>query len=147
MPFKDPEVRKQKQAEYSRRYYEKNRTKVIAKINENKKANRRWFAAFKKTLSCIECGENHSAALDFHHVHPRKGDKKVNDLVSDGHAKARISEEIAKCVVLCSNCHRKHHHNERIHKKKIAKAKKSANIHTMNTSKTSKKTPIYTQND
>lgn len=121
MPFKDPEVRKQKQAEYSRRYYEKNRTKVIQKINDNKKANRRWFAAFKKTLSCIECGENHPAALDFHHKNPKKTDKKVNELVSDGHAKARISEEIAKCVVLCSNCHRKHHHNER---KKVAKSKK-----------------------
>lgn len=133
MPFKDPELRKRKQAEYSKAYYEKNRSKVIAKINQNKKANRRWFAAFKATKSCIKCGESHPAALDFHHVHPRKGDKKVNDLVSDGHAKQRIMEEINKCVVLCSNCHRKHHHEERVTKRKLAKKKKRAKIHTTNT--------------
>jgi uncharacterized protein YifE (UPF0438 family) len=138
MPFKDPEVRKRKQAEYSKAYYERNRETVIAKINKNKRANRAWFTAYKKTLSCIECGENHPATLDFHHVEARKSKTKVNDLVSDGHARPRILEEIAKCVVLCSNCHRKHHHNERIHRKKLAKAKKSTNIHTINNQKGTK---------
>jgi hypothetical protein len=131
MPFKDPEQRRIKQAEYSRNYYEKNRKTVISKINHNKRANRAWFASYKKTLSCIECGENHPATLDFHHVDSKNAKKKVNDLVSDGHAKPRILAEIAKCVVLCANCHRKHHHNKReIRKKQLAKKKKGVNIHT-----------------
>lgn len=135
MPFKDPELRKRKQAEYSRAYYERNRKDVIQKINKNKRANRAWFAAYKKTLSCTDCGQNHPATLDFHHVIHDKNHRKVNDLVSDGHAKARIILEIAKCVVLCANCHRIHHHNERIERKKLAKAKKQANIHTINNQK------------
>ena len=138
MPFKDPETRKRKQAEYSKAYYERNRSKVISKINQNKRANRAWFTSYKKTLSCIECGENHPATLDFHHVEPRKSKIKVNELVSDGHTKTRILAEIAKCVVLCANCHRKHHHNERIERKKLAKAKKSSNIHTTNNQKRGK---------
>lgn len=138
MPYKDPEVRKLKQAGYSKAYYEKNRELVISKINRNKRENRKWFAEFKATKSCIECGENHPATLDFHHVRPCKSDKKVNQLVSDGHNRIRIEKEIAKCVVLCSNCHRKHHHDERIQRKRIAKARKSANIHTINTKKGAK---------
>lgn len=133
MPYKDPNDPRIK--EVRKRNYEKNKKLIVARVSRNKKANRAWFAAFKKTLSCIECGENHPATLDFHHVIHDKDHKKVNDLVSDGHAKARIILEISKCVVLCSNCHRKHHHNERIHKRKLAKAKKSSNIHTVNTKK------------
>lgn len=133
MPFKDPELRKRKQAEYSKAYYEKNRSKVIASVARNKKANRRWFNAFKSTLKCTNCGENHPATLDFHHVIHDKRHRKVNDLVSDGHARQRIMEEIGKCVVLCSNCHRKHHHEERVTKRKLAKKKKHAKIHTTNT--------------
>lgn len=122
MPFKDLEVRKVKQAGYSKTYYEKNRKLVISKVNKNKKENREWFTAYKKQLVCVTCGESHPAALDFHHINPCKSDKKIHKLVGDGHTKIRIQKEIDKCVVLCSNCHRIHHHDERKLKiKKLAK--------------------------
>lgn len=119
MPFKDLEVRKVKQAGYSKTYYEKNRKLVISKINKNKKENREWFVNYKKQLSCVTCGESRSATLDFHHVKPCKSDKKIHKLVGDGHTKIRIQKEIAKCVVLCSNCHRIHHEEERKNKRKL----------------------------
>jgi hypothetical protein len=121
MPYKDLEVRRVKQAIYSKTYYEKNKSEVITKINGRKKVNRAWFRAYKSDLLCKNCGENHPSALDFHHKNPKKTDKKVNELVSDGHTRHRIKEEIDKCEVLCSNCHRKLHHEER---KKLAKSKK-----------------------
>ena len=133
MPIKDPEERKRRAAIYSKAHYERNKKEVIARVAKNKKINRAWFTAYKKTLACTNCGENHPATLDFHHVIHGKDNKKVNELVSDGNAKARIILEIAKCVVLCSNCHRKHHHEERITKRKLAKKKKAAKIHTSNT--------------
>ena len=129
MPFKDPAVRKVRQAQYSKAYYERNKQNVIKKINAKKRVHRTWFNNYKATLSCIECGFDHPAALDFHHVERKKTNRKVNELVSDGHTKKRILEELAKCVVLCANCHRVHHHEERlILKKKLAKKKKSSNI-------------------
>ena len=133
MPYKDPEERKRRAAQYSKAHYEKNKAAVIARVAKNKKANRAWFSTFKRTLKCTNCGEDHPATLDFHHVIHGKDNKKVNELVSDGHARARIILEIAKCVVLCSNCHRKHHHEERVTRRKLAKKKKRAKIHTSNT--------------
>lgn len=128
MPYKDLEVRKQKQAEYSKKYYEKNKAAIMARVNHNKKTMRAWFRKFKATKACITCGEDHPATIDFHHVNPQRGDKKVNKLVSDGHNKKTVQREIEKCVPMCSNCHRKHHFEERIarvkaKKKKLAKKK------------------------
>jgi phage FluMu gp28-like protein len=120
MPYKDLEVRKEKQAGYSKTYYEKNKKEVIRKINAKKKAHKEWFVNYKKQLSCSDCGESRSATLDFHHIKPCKSDKKIHKLVSDGHTKARLLKEIEKCVVLCSNCHRIHHHEERKNKKIVA---------------------------
>jgi hypothetical protein len=129
MPFKDPEVRRVRQAVYSKTYYEKNKSEVITKINDRKKAARAWFRAYKSDLVCKICKENRPATLDFHHVKPCKSDKKVNELVSDGHNKKRIQKEIDKCIVLCSNCHRVHHEEERKNKRKlVAKAMESSNI-------------------
>jgi hypothetical protein len=121
MPFKDPEVRRARQAIYSKTYYENNKKVVIDKINARKKVARAWFRAYKSDLVCKICGENHPAALDFHHKNPKKTDKKVNELVSDGHTRHRIQVEIDKCEVLCSNCHRKHHHDERKNSAKLKK--------------------------
>lgn len=60
---------------------------------------------------CIRCGEDDLACLDFHHRDPREKEGHL------GHIRRfsieRIKAEIAKCDVLCANCHRKHHRNER----------------------------------
>ena len=119
MPYKDLKVRKEKQAGYSKSYYEKNKKEVIRKINAKKKVHKDWFTEFKATKSCTKCGESRPATLDFHHVTPINTNKKVHKLVSDGHTKTRILKEIEKCVVLCSNCHRIHHEEERANKRKL----------------------------
>lgn len=119
MPYKDPVVRKEKQAEYSKTHYEKHKQKIITRNNARRKEITAKFAAFKATKSCINCGESHPAALDFHHIERHKSNKKVHYLVSNGHFWQRIMAEIAKCIVLCANCHRIHHHEER--QKKICK--------------------------
>jgi hypothetical protein len=119
MPYKDPEVKKAKHAEYSKTYYEKHKEKIISKNSVRRKKIVAEFAAFKATKSCIKCGESHPATLDFHHTDPQKTDKKVYELAKDGHFWLRIMREIDKCVVLCSNCHRIHHYEERKNKRKI----------------------------
>jgi hypothetical protein len=97
---------------YGKAYYEKNKAKVIENTRRNKAKWREQWWEYKSTLSCTVCGENHPAALDFHH--PKKEDKEdhVYSFINQGrYGKAR--EEAAKCIVLCANCHRKHHWDER----------------------------------
>jgi hypothetical protein len=130
MPYKDPEVRRQKHKEYAKKHYEENKVSIIKKAHVQKKITTAKFAEFKATNSCVTCGENHPATLDFHHVEKSHKNKKLHNLVKDGHTWKRIMEEVDKCVVLCANCHRIHHHEERLIKKqkKLAKKQKSSNI-------------------
>ena len=112
MPVKD----RQKQNEYQRQWYARNKEKAKAKVKDNKERYRKEWREYKAGLKCIECGCNHPAALDFHHVIKSPDNKSVNELLRKDAFKA-AREEIKKCVVLCANCHRVHHHNERKYSK------------------------------
>jgi hypothetical protein len=59
---------------------------------------------------CAECaGEFPLPVFDFHHL----GDKLGGPSVLIGNASIpRIAAELAKCVLLCANCHRMEHANE-----------------------------------
>jgi len=120
MPYADPEVRKQKHREYSRRHYEKNKEASIARIKANKLRYQKQWAEFKSTLKCINCGFDNPAALDFHHVIKDPDNQKLYEILRRN-AYKRAMEEIKKCVVLCANCHRIHHHEEHLHKKRRKK--------------------------
>jgi len=90
-------------------------------LDVRRTSNKAWsvkaraeFMAWKATLSCSVCGENHPATLDFHHHSPHPDNLKINQLMKAkrySFAKKEIEE---KCIVLCSNCHRKHHWDERV---------------------------------
>lgn len=112
MPIKDLVKRKEKQREYSRKHYEANRAKRIAASTITKKRLRAEFNAFKARLSCVKCGESHPATLDFHHVIKDPSNPKISDLTRKGSYSLAIEEIMNKCIVLCSNCHRKHHSEE-----------------------------------
>ena len=122
MPHKDSDIYKAKHKEYSRKYYEKNKEKVLAATMLYKKKTREEWTELKATLSCEKCGQNHPATLDFHHIVRDKSNRKVHELLRNCNLKA-IKEEMKKCQVLCANCHRIYHYDE--HKiKKLAKRKK-----------------------
>ncbi len=60
---------------------------------------------------CTKCGYDKCiAALDFHHVD--KTNKEFNIFEKGKTAWKKIIEELKKCILLCSNCHREHHWNE-----------------------------------
>ena len=76
-----------------------------------------WFEEEKKKYSCDTCGINDFRVLDFHH---KDDNKEFN--VSEGAwrcSKNTILTEIAKCIPLCSNCHRILHYEERKRKGKV----------------------------
>jgi len=81
------------------------------------KCNKQKAVAYKGG-KCEKCGYNKCiAAMDFHHINP---DDKMYD-VKDIMARKweTIKSEIEKCMLLCSNCHREEHWNERNKKRTI----------------------------
>jgi hypothetical protein len=117
MPAKD----KEKRNATNRAGYERNKEQRRKKARESKLAAKEKWKEFKSTLSCVQCGQNHPATLDFHHIERHPDNRKVNKLLTNK-AFRQAAEEIKKCLVLCANCHRIHHHNERLEKKKGAEA-------------------------
>lgn len=92
--------------------YESNKSYYIEKSKKRSNDISDWFLNIKSKLKCEVCGFSHVACLDFHHINGDDKELEVSTLVHSGNKK-RILEEIKKCVVLCSNCHRIHHFNER----------------------------------
>ena len=117
MPYKNKEQKKAAE----RAGYERNKEQRQKREREKKAVAKEKWRNFKSTLSCVQCGQNHPATLDFHHIEKHPDNRSVNKLLTN-RAYKQVMEEIKKCMVLCANCHRIHHHNERLEKKKGAEA-------------------------
>jgi hypothetical protein len=60
----------------------------------------------KTELGCVDCGYNlHPAALDFDHLPGSDKVLSISDMVRS-RKMSDIETEIAKCEVVCANCHR-----------------------------------------
>jgi len=112
MPYKDPSKKKEKQQEYSKKYYADNTQKVKDTTKKTDATFKKKWKEFKATLSCLECEVSHPAVLDFHHIDPEMKNASVHTLVK-AKSYRKALEEVQQCIVLCSNCHRVYHYNER----------------------------------
>lgn len=90
-----------------KKHYDSDKSYYLNKTSKRRKRNKSYVLDIKAQHSCRACGESESICLDFHHLY----DKNVNiaDMYSAGCSLSKIDEEISKCVILCSNCHRKLH--------------------------------------
>lgn len=102
-----------KNNEYQAKWYSENRDfhnhQMTIRVKARKEELRIWFRDLKSQMSCARCGEDNPVCLDFHHREPSEKTALVSQVISKGWGKERIMEEIAKCTVLCANCHRKEH--------------------------------------
>lgn len=55
---------------------------------------------------CADCGFQDSRAFEFHHLDRSSKLDEVSKMASQQAPWRRIEEEIAKCIILCANCHR-----------------------------------------
>jgi hypothetical protein len=69
--------------------------------------------AYLEDHPCVRCGYCDPRALDFHHRVADDKEHGVSRLLSKDMPEATIWSEIEKCDVLCSNCHRVYHAEER----------------------------------
>jgi len=77
------------------------------------KKNINTLSDYKSSLGCAKCGNKKHYVLDFHHIDPKQKLFNISSKFSSDIESEIIKEEIAKCVVLCSNCHREFHYLER----------------------------------
>lgn len=56
---------------------------------------------------CVDCPEKDIVVLDLDHVDPSTKIAEVTWLIAQGYSEAIVFAEVAKCVIRCSNCHRK----------------------------------------
>ena len=62
---------------------------------------------------CSVCGYDKCLnALECHHINPKEKDELICKLLSKSWG-VTIENEVKKCKLLCANCHREHHWNER----------------------------------
>jgi CRISPR/Cas system-associated protein Cas10 (large subunit of type III CRISPR-Cas system) len=95
-------------AKYVKKHYKRNKAAYIKRALDDKENQRQKRNELIQSIrkECAHCGENHPAVLDFHHLDPNTKDDHIASIWS----RKRIIEEAKKCIVLCSNCHRKLHY-------------------------------------
>lgn len=120
IPFKDKQKHKEYDAQYwinnrekrlkqKNRWYIDNREMWKVKMSIARKKIRDFINDYKLSKGCAICGYNKCvAALEFHH----NGDKEFLPNASSGRNIESLKEEINKCIVLCSNCHRELHYKQ-----------------------------------
>lgn len=85
-----------------------NRREYLIKAVAKRRRKIRAMAVEYKGGKCMNCGYNRCQdALDFHHV---SGNKEFG-ISKDGITRSwkRIKQELAKCILICANCHREIH--------------------------------------
>lgn len=93
-----------------RRYYMRSKQAIVDRTRQKRAEIRKWLIDYKTERGCKECGNKHPAVLDFHHTGGRK-ERGLTECANSQFSQQRLEEEIAKCIILCSNCHRISHWN------------------------------------
>lgn len=99
--------------EKAREAHVKGWDRILKKRKEKHQERKNWFNEYKSKQVCSKCPENHPGCLDFHHTNPEEKEMEVTMMLSGKWSLDRIKKEIEKCIVLCSNCHRKLHWEEK----------------------------------
>lgn len=94
---------------YMKLHYSSNKQMYAEKRNRNRNEQRerlRALVANLKSDPCTDCGGKfHHCAMDFDHV---RGEKilEIGIMVKRPVSESQLIEELAKCELVCSNCHR-----------------------------------------
>ena len=87
--------------QYMREYVKKNYAQMKTRMAVKKQEIAEW----KRVRGCAVCGETEPWVLDMHHLDPKE---KESNPASSATLRTFL-KEAHKCVLLCSNCHRKVH--------------------------------------
>lgn len=105
-----------------KKYYTPHR-KHLLKCAKKKRVTlkQEWHNDLKKTMGCNRCGDLRWYLLEFHHSDPTTKEYAISDMFRMDFSTQRMLKEMNKCELLCANCHREHHHFDRLNKKEKLK--------------------------
>jgi hypothetical protein len=97
-------------AAYGREHYARNRPKYLAKAHRSRRRvsakNDERILAYLLVHPCVDCGETDPLVLDFDHREPSTKSNAVSRMVRSRPWRI-VLDEIQKCDVRCTNCHRR----------------------------------------
>ena len=91
---------------------------VPSGLNKLEQQTRIRYLAKRKLVNlfggkCCLCGyDKYVSALEFHHIDDSEKEFNIGSRINSCEFSDKMLEEIRKCVLLCSNCHRAYHANE-----------------------------------
>lgn len=92
-------------------HYRRCRSRYLANAKKRREKKNAEYRALLTTYlsdkSCNECGESDIRVLELDHFDPANKEFTVSQGVKLGYNMSLIRQEMEKCQVLCSNCHRK----------------------------------------
>lgn len=96
-------------AKRSSGWYQDNKERQLENVRRNNQNYRKIAREYKFQYliehPCSSCGESDPRVLEFHHEGNKEAE--VSRLMGRGASLHALKAEIAKCVVLCANCHRR----------------------------------------
>lgn len=102
--YADPDRRRA----YAKEWYAKNKEARKARVAVENKERRKRIKQYidnLKNVPCADCGESFdTVCMDFDHVQGEKLFTIATEFAEVG--KRKLEEELAKCEVVCANCHR-----------------------------------------
>lgn len=86
---------------YHFRNWDRHMAQIRARTKRRQEATKAFVLEYLRDHPCVDCGETDLVVLEFDHLRDN-----VSRLVATAEL-WRVVEEIAKCEVVCANCHRR----------------------------------------
>jgi len=106
--WRDTPEKRQRACELAKQWARDHREHCTQRNKAWEESNKAKLDDYKAERGCSHCSESDPRCLDFHHRDPAE---KEFDIAKRVRARtlASLMPEIAKCDILCANCHRKLH--------------------------------------
>ena len=85
------------------RHHDEHREAVEQRKARDREAAQKFVYEYLSYRKCVDCGEYDFSVLTFDYIRGKK--KEISRMIVDGDFIRAIMDEIAKCEVVCSNCH------------------------------------------
>lgn len=112
MPYADLEKQRQYQREWARKHRERRKDALNAARKKSQRKNREWLRKRKEASPCTDCGSFFPHyIMEWDHLPGHDKHRNVSSMCNMGRDK--IEQEMAKCELVCANCHRVRTHERR----------------------------------